>query len=132
VSYPLVYRRIAGRDPSPGRITAACVAAAALSLQLGPFSVVLQTLFSGISELPLRTFVLFMQPVHLAIGVVEGLVTAAVVNFVRNAQPEILQRAAEARAPGRPASRASPMRCAARAVPMPDFLNDFLTAIRLS
>jgi len=34
-----------------------------------------------------------MQPIHLAIGIVEGLVTAAVVIFVWNARPEILNAA---------------------------------------
>ena len=33
-----------------------------------------------------------MQPIHLAIGVVEGIVTAAVVTFVWRARPEILER----------------------------------------
>ena len=32
-----------------------------------------------------------MQPIHLAIGIVEGLVTAAVVVFVWKAKPEILE-----------------------------------------
>ena len=35
-----------------------------------------------------------MQPIHLAIGIVEGLVTAAVVSFVWKAHPEILALAA--------------------------------------
>ena len=34
-----------------------------------------------------------MQPIHLGIGIVEGLVTAAVVSFVYNARPEILTSA---------------------------------------
>jgi cobalt/nickel transport system permease protein len=38
-----------------------------------------------------------MQPIHLAIGIVEGLVTAAVVLFVQRARPEILERAATGR-----------------------------------
>jgi len=57
---------------------------------LGAFSVVLETTFSGISELPFGTFVLLMQPIHLAIGIVEGIVTAAVVAFVLKARPELL------------------------------------------
>jgi cobalt/nickel transport system permease protein len=60
-----------------------------ISLQLGAFGVVLETVFSGISELPFRTFVLLMQPIHLAIGIVEGLVTVAVVSLVWKARPEI-------------------------------------------
>jgi len=94
VGYLLLYKPLVGKNPSPGRITLAAVVAGVVSLQLGAFGVVLQTLFSGISELPFSAFVLLMQPIHLGIGVVEGLVTAAVVNFVWQAQPEILARAA--------------------------------------
>ncbi|MBE0618371.1 MAG: energy-coupling factor ABC transporter permease [Proteobacteria bacterium] len=94
VAYPFIYRPLAGKNPSPGRITLASVVAAVVGLQLGAFGVVLETVFSGISELPFTAFVLLMQPIHLGIGIVEGLVTAAVVNFVWKAQPEILARAA--------------------------------------
>jgi cobalt/nickel transport system permease protein len=38
-----------------------------------------------------------MQPIHLAIGIVEGLVTASVVSFVYKARPEIMQSALDAR-----------------------------------
>ena len=64
----------------------ACV----LTLQLGAFSVTLETLASGITELPFQTFVAVMQPIHLAIGLVEGLITAAVLCFVYEARPELL------------------------------------------
>jgi cobalt/nickel transport system permease protein len=62
-----------------------------VALQLGAFSVVMQTLLSGKSELPFSSFVLLMQPIHLAIGMVEGFVTAGIISFVRNARPEILE-----------------------------------------
>ncbi|MCG2703864.1 MAG: energy-coupling factor ABC transporter permease [Candidatus Omnitrophica bacterium] len=90
VAYPLVYRTIAGKNPDRGRIMAGALFAAIIGLQMGAFSVVLETLLSGITELPFMTFVLLMQPIHLAIGIVEGFVSAAVVMFVWNARPEIL------------------------------------------
>lgn len=90
IAYPFVYRRIAGVHPTPSRIFWGSVIAAVIGLQLGALGVVLETFFSGISRLPFRTFVLFMQPIHLAIGIVEGVVTAAVVTFVWRARPEIL------------------------------------------
>ena len=40
-----------------------------------------------------------MQPIHLAIGIVEGLVTAAVVAFVWRARPEMLRERPAGRAP---------------------------------
>jgi len=93
VAYPLIYRKIVGNKPSQGKILAGSLIAAIIGLQLGAFGVVLETVFSGISELPFGAFVLLMQPIHLAIGIVEGLVTAAVVTFVWKARPEILEAA---------------------------------------
>ncbi len=89
-AYPLIYRKIVGDDATGQKIMLGSLVAALIGLQLGAFGVVLETVFSGISELPFRTFVLLMQPIHLAIGIVEGLVTAAVVAFVWKARPEIL------------------------------------------
>jgi cobalt/nickel transport system permease protein len=55
----------------------------------GAGCVVLQTTASGIAELPFRTFLLVMLPIHLAIGIGEGLATAAVVSFVYRARPAV-------------------------------------------
>lgn len=93
IVYPLIYKKIVGDQPTPRAILAGSMVAGILSLQMGAFCVVLETLFSGISELPFGTFVLLMQPIHLAIGIVEGFVTAAVVTFVWKARPEVLDTA---------------------------------------
>ena len=53
--------------------------------------VVLETSLSGITELPFGAFVALMQPIHLAIGLVEGLITSAVLVFVFESRPELLQ-----------------------------------------
>jgi cobalt/nickel transport system permease protein len=97
VVYPLVYKQIAGPVPSRKRIMTGSVLAAVAGLQLGAFGVVLETSLSGVSSLPFSTFALMMQPIHLAIGLVEGVVTATVVAFVWQARPEILQSARETR-----------------------------------
>ncbi|MEW6721371.1 MAG: energy-coupling factor ABC transporter permease [Thermodesulfobacteriota bacterium] len=94
VAYPLVYRPLAGDGSSPRRIFAASLVGAVGALQLGALSVALQTHLSGKSELPFGSFLLLMQPIHLAIGIVEGLVTAGVVSFVRALRPEILDASA--------------------------------------
>lgn len=92
VGYP-VYRLVAGQSPAPARATAAALVAAIVSLQLGAIAVVAETVASGISALPLETFALFMLPIHLAIGIVEGLVTAAIVSSVHATRPHILASA---------------------------------------
>jgi cobalt/nickel transport system permease protein len=90
VAYPLVFRPLAGAEPTALRLLVAALLAAVVGLQLGAFGVVVETSASGIAALPFATFALLMQPIHLAIGVVEGLITAAVVTFVWKARPEVL------------------------------------------
>lgn len=90
IAYPL-FRRMVGAPPSPGRLLAASLAGAVLALQLGALAVVLQTGLSGVVDLPFTTFLLLMQPIHLAIGVVEGVVTAVVITFIWKARPELLK-----------------------------------------
>jgi len=95
--YPLVWKPLAGKRPRGGRLFAATIVAAVIGLQLGAFGVVLETEASGISSLPFGTFALLMQPIHLAIGLVEGLVTASVVLIVWRARPELLAAGAQQR-----------------------------------
>jgi cobalt/nickel transport system permease protein len=90
VGYPLIYKPLTKRAAGPTGIFVASLISGVVALQLGAFSVVIATMLSGRSELPFSMFVLLMQPVHLAIGLVEGFVTAGVINFVKAARPEIL------------------------------------------
>lgn len=91
LAYPLIYKPIAGDGSSARRISLAAIVSVVIALQLGAFSVVLETLLSGKTELPFGTFVLLMQPIHLAIGLVEGMITAGIINYVKKARPEILE-----------------------------------------
>jgi cobalt/nickel transport system permease protein len=94
VAYPLIYKKIAGGSLERKRVMLGATLAAVVGLQFGAFGVVLETVASGISVLPFKTFVLLMQPIHLAIGLVEGLITAGVVTFMLEARPEIITAAA--------------------------------------
>ena len=80
-----------GRSAVRKRIIAASIIGCVLTLQLGAFSVVLETSLSGITELPFGAFMALMQPIHLAIGLIEGLITAAVLCFVFESRPELLR-----------------------------------------
>jgi len=91
IGFPFIYKKIVSNHPAKPLIITGAMIAAIVSLQLGAFSVVLQTWFSGISELPFDVFAMLMQPIHLAIGIVEGVATAAVVLFIWKARPEILR-----------------------------------------
>lgn len=86
----LIWRPMMKHGASKKKIIAASILGCVLTLQLGAFSVTLETLASGITELPFFVFVATMQPIHLAIGLVEGLITAAVLCFIYEARPELL------------------------------------------
>ncbi|MCQ2523420.1 MAG: energy-coupling factor ABC transporter permease [Lachnospiraceae bacterium] len=86
----LIWRPAMKRGATKAKILFASIAGCVLTLQLGAFSVTIETLLSGITELPFKTFLLAMQPIHLAIGLVEGLITGAVLCFVHEARPELL------------------------------------------
>nr|WP_310600063.1 energy-coupling factor ABC transporter permease [Desulfobulbus sp.] len=100
LAYPLLYKPLAGSGQNHKRIVAGALLAAIVGLQLGAVAVVAETVLSGISALPLQPFLWAMLPIHLAIGLVEGVITATVVLFVRQARPEILDCAAGGWAPG--------------------------------
>ena len=91
-AYLLLYTPLAGEQISRKRIFTASVVAAAVGLQFGAFSVVLETWSSGVTALPFSTFALLMQPIHLAIGLAEGLITATVLVFIHREAPALLQR----------------------------------------
>lgn len=86
----IIWRYIMRNGMSKKKIMIASVLGCILTLQLGAFSVSLETLASNITELPFITFIAAMQPIHLAIGLVEGLVTGAVLIFIYETRPQIL------------------------------------------
>ena len=91
---PIMRSKLFGKMGTKGaaraKITMASILGCIITLQLGAFSVVLETSLSGITELPFSAFVGIMQPIHLAIGLIEGLITSAVLVFVYEARPELL------------------------------------------
>ncbi len=91
IVYPLIYRKYIGQAPSPARISTISLLSAIIGLQLGAAAVVVETVASGITALPFTAFAVVMQPIHLAIGIVEGVVTASIITFIAQARPEIIR-----------------------------------------
>ncbi|WP_418991213.1 energy-coupling factor ABC transporter permease [Alistipes sp.] len=101
VAYPLVFRPLMKPNASAARILTASLLASVVSLELGAAAVTLETELSDITALPTGRFLLFMLPIHLVIGIGEGLATAAVIGVVQRYKPELLAEAATQPAPGR-------------------------------
>jgi cobalt/nickel transport system permease protein len=104
IVYPLFFKPIIEKGITPGRIAAASIFASIIALQLGALCVVLETTLSGVAALPFAKFAMFMQPIHLAIGIAEGIATAAILRFVCKARPEIMESAFDRKAISRNAS----------------------------
>lgn len=89
LAYPLVFRPIAGKSPSVVSVSVASVAASVVGLLCGALLVTAETELSGITALPIGQFLMFMLPIHLLIGIGEGLATAAVLVYVLKVRPAL-------------------------------------------
>jgi cobalt/nickel transport system permease protein len=90
LAYGLIFKPMVSRGLNRKNLTLASILSVVIGLQAGAFFVVLETLLSGVTELPFGVFVALMQPIHLAIALVEGLITAAVLWYVYGVRPELL------------------------------------------
>ena len=86
----LIFKPIIQKHLSKKRLMIASILGSIISLQLGAFSVVAETELSGITALPWNLFLGVMQPIHLAIGAVEGIITGLVLSFIYEARPELI------------------------------------------
>ena len=93
VAYPLVYRPLAGNSTNPWRITLGAVCACTIGLELGACLVTIETILSGVSALEWSHFLSVMALIHLPIGIVEGVATAAVLVFVARTRPDLIDTA---------------------------------------
>lgn len=90
VAYPLIFKPLIHNHNSPSRWAAASIVTSITALAMGALAVTIETELSGITALPYGRFLSFMLPIHLLIGVGEGLATAAVIASLRRYRPDLL------------------------------------------
>lgn len=90
VAYPLIFKPLIHNHNSPARWAVASIATSITALAMGALAVTIETELSGITALPYGRFLSFMLPIHLLIGVGEGLATAAVIASLRRYRPDLL------------------------------------------
>ena len=93
IIYPLIFKPLLKGGADYRRLSAASILSAVAGLVLGSFCVVIETQLSGITSLPFGTFAALLLPIHLAIGLVEGIVTAAILCFIFRMRPELIEPA---------------------------------------
>lgn len=90
VAYPLIYKPLMKYPASFGKMLVISILTCVVGLELGALAVTVETEVSGITALPMAQFLLFMLPIHLAIGIGEGVATASVLYFIQKYKPELL------------------------------------------
>lgn len=91
IAYPFIYKPLIAQSFSKKRLFLTTLFSSIIGLQLGAFSVVLQTLLSGKTSMSFIDFILAMQPIHLAIGVVEGVILGFSLCLIAQTQPLLLE-----------------------------------------
>lgn len=90
VAYPLIFRPLTRHAQATARWATAAIATSIVALLLGALAVTIETELSGITALPYGRFLGFMLPIHLLIGIGEGLATAAVIAAIHRYRPDLL------------------------------------------
>ena len=85
-----IYTFVLGGKWSVRRMYAATIGACTVGLVAGAVLVAVEVGLSGVLVVPVRTFMVTMIGVHLVIGVIEGIITAGVVLYLRKLRPDIV------------------------------------------
>jgi cobalt/nickel transport system permease protein len=85
-----VYHLVAGDRSSKKRLMAASVLACIIAAQAGSALVVVEASISGVLMIPAGTFWVTMAGVHLLVGIMEGIITVAVLGYLTTVRPDLI------------------------------------------
>lgn len=97
VAYPFIVKPLLRNHLNKKRIGIASLIGVIFGLELGAFFVVIETMISGVTTLSFIPFVSLMLPIHLAIAIVEGIITAGIVIYVYSNSPQMIDCALKKR-----------------------------------
>ena len=89
-----VYKLFAGAGLIRGQVYLGSIFACLIALVAGAVLVPIEAAVSGVLRVPFYTFLITMVGVHLIIGIVEGLITAAVLVYLSQVRPDIIAESA--------------------------------------
>jgi cobalt/nickel transport system permease protein len=85
-----IFKLFSRSDMSRSRLYAAAMVACVIAVESGAVLVPVEAGLSGVLKIPLATFFATMVGVHLLVGLVEGLITAFVLGYLREVRPQIV------------------------------------------
>lgn len=86
----LLYKTVTKNRSDSLRIYIATMLACIIAVEAGAVLVPIQAALSGVLAVPFSTFLVTMLGVHLLVGLVEGLVTVAVLGYLQQVRPDIV------------------------------------------
>lgn len=90
VAYPLFFRPFIGPKTSTLRLSTASIIASIMALFMGAVAVTIETSLSYVTALPMRRFLVYMVAIHLAVGIGEGIATAAILAVVKRYRKDLI------------------------------------------
>jgi len=85
-----LYRAVTAGRLGSLRIYIGTMLACMIAVEAGAILVPLQTTLSGVLRIPFSTFLITMIGVHFLVGILEGLVTVAVLGYLQQVRPDIV------------------------------------------
>jgi len=85
-----LYRTVTLGPASSLRVYVGTMLACILSIEAGAILVPVQATLAGVLAVPFSTFLITMIGVHFLVGLVEGLVTVAVLGYLQQVRPDII------------------------------------------
>ena len=85
-----LYKTAAGGQTSRSRIYIGAVLACVIAVEAGAILVPVQTLLSAVLAVPFSTFLVTMIGVHFLVGIIEGLITIAVLAYLQKVRPDLI------------------------------------------
>jgi cobalt/nickel transport system permease protein len=85
-----LYKTIVPGRSGSLRIYIATLLACVIAIEAGACLVPIETALSGVLMVPFSTFLITMLGVHFLVGLVEGLVTVAVLGYLQQVRPDII------------------------------------------
>ena len=86
----LLYKTIVPGRSGSLRVYISTMLACVIAIEAGACLVPIETALSGVLMVPFSTFLLTMLGVHFLVGLVEGLVTVAVLGYLQQVRPDIV------------------------------------------
>ncbi len=85
-----LYRTVTAGPFNSLRVYIGSVLACVITMQVSAALIPIEAALSGVLAVPFSTFLITMLGVHLLIGLVEGLVTVAVLSYLQQVRPDIV------------------------------------------